>query len=377
MSLTNNIAAGQRAGGFVFFPRGLVQNGLGTTQIPVADLENPAWAAPGQTMIDVGNVPLREFKGNIAFSNGDGFESWFTLLGISGKNADQRNVIEDFTTFNNSSGRGMFTPYTAFTTLKNVSSTGNVNSPGGTGFAINDVTRDIVYDHVYAVGWETGIDVPVNGVNVINGGFFNDLKGLQISTAQSRTRAVNIYGNTDAQGNLDPSHPQFGTLSTTALKGRTQFDIALNSNFDPSQNDVTRLFNQDIIRMGTVTLNNQQLYYKQQAADFKPFDSTASGGVPSFVPAALVDQTNQQLFDKYGLAVGGIVAPIDAEASNPRIDALIGSPTAPQADLQLVSKKYVNQDSRRITCRTSITIRLIPKHGRVMCRSPKKPQRLW
>ncbi len=46
VSVTNNVVSGQRHSGYVFFPRGLVQKGLGTTQIPVADLVNPAWAAP-------------------------------------------------------------------------------------------------------------------------------------------------------------------------------------------------------------------------------------------------------------------------------------------------------------------------------------------
>ena len=86
------------------------------------------------------------------------------------------------------------------------------------------------------------------------------------------------------------------------------------------------------------------MYYKQQAADFKPFDSTAADGVAPYVPAALVDQTNQQLFDKYGLAIGGIVAPAGATASNPRIDALVGPHATYLPDLQLLSKKYVNED---------------------------------
>ena len=345
VSLTNNVVAGQRASGYVFFPRGLVQKGLGTTQIPVADLVNPAWAPAGQTTISVGNVPLREFKDNVSFASGDGFESWFTLLDVSGKNPDQRNLIENFTTFGNSSGRGLFIPYTNLTTLKNVTVTGNVNSPSGTGIARNDVTKNIIYDHVHAEGWDIGIDVPVNGVNEISGGFFNDVRGLLISTANSRSRVVNINGNRDVAGNLDPTQPQFGTLSAAALKNRQQFDIALTSNFNPKENDITRLFNPDVIQMGTVTVNDQQLYYKQQAGDFKPFDSTKPGGVAAYVPAELVDQTNQQLFDKYHLAVGGIVAPAAAVASNPRIDALIGPHGEYLPDVLLVSKKYVNQDA--------------------------------
>ncbi len=344
VTVTNNIVAGQRASGYVFFPRGLIQNGLGTTQIPVADLVDPAWATPGQTMIDVGNVPLRKFQGNVAFAAGDGLETWFSLLNVNGKSADQRNVIEDFQTFDTSSGKGIFTPYTNLTTLKNVTVTGNLNSPNGTAIARNDVTRNFVYDHVHAEGWDAGIDVPVNGTNQIDGGFFNDLKGLLISTAMSRSRVVDINGNTDSNGNLDPKNPQFGTLSAAVLKGRQQFDIALTANFNPREHDITRLFNPDVIQLGTVTLNDVQLYYKQQAADFKPFDPSAPGGVAPYVPADLINQTNQQLFDKYGLAIGGIVAPASATASNSRINGLVGPHAVYLPDAQLLSKKYVNED---------------------------------
>ena len=72
---------------------------------------------------------------------------------------------------------------------------------------------------MHAEGWETGIDVPVNGVNEIDGGFFNDVKGLSISTAMSRSRVVNINGNTDAQGNLDPTEP--GRVRTRLKKKKT------------------------------------------------------------------------------------------------------------------------------------------------------------
>ena len=140
VSLTNNIVSGQCASGYVFFPRGLIQKGLGTTQIPVADLANSAWAAAGQTMIDVGSVPLREFTNNLSFASGDGMETWFTLLEVNGKSPDQRNVIDGFTTFGNNSGRGIFSPYTNLTTWKNVTVIGNVSSPSGTGIGRNDVT---------------------------------------------------------------------------------------------------------------------------------------------------------------------------------------------------------------------------------------------
>src|SRR5262249_23725842 len=129
------------------------------------------------------------------------------------------------------------------------------------------------------------------------------------------------------------------------LHGRRQWDVSLAARFEPRDNDLTRLFNPDIVRMGTVTVNDKQLYYRQQAADYVPFDPTASGGVPAFVPAELVGLTNQLMFDRYGLAIGGIVAPASATASDPRIGALLGPRSTYQADLQLLSPKYYNFDT--------------------------------
>jgi hypothetical protein len=343
VEVTNNVVSGQRGGAYIFFPVGLVQKGLGTTQIEAHDLANPAWARPGQEMVNVGDVPLRKFSGNVAFASADGLETWFTLLSVNGQFPDQRNLIENFTSM--ASDRGIFTPYTNLTTIKDVTLIGNVNAPRGTAFSRNDVTRNLVYDHVHAIGWEVGIDAPVNGTNEINGGFINAIRGVVVQTSNSRNRVVNINGNQDADGNLDAEQPQFGTLSATALNGRRQFDIALSSNFNPKENDITRIFNPDVIQMGTIRVNDRQLYYKQQAAGFEPFDSSSTAGVAPYVPAALLDLTNGEMYEKYGLAVGGIVAPPDATASDPRIDALIGSHADYLPDLQLTSRKYVNQDA--------------------------------
>jgi hypothetical protein len=63
------------------------------------------------------------------------------------------------------------------------------------------------------------------------------------------------------------------------------------------------------------------------------------------VPAPLVGLTGKQMYAQYGLAIGGIVAPADATASNPRIDGLIGSKSTYLPDVQLLSKKYFNNSA--------------------------------
>ena len=337
VSLTNNVVAGQRHSGYVFFPVGLDQRGLGTTTISGANLSQYSWADATRNYA-VGDVPLKQFKGNVAFGAEDGFESWFTLLEA---NHQSRSVIEDFSVRSTNGSAAIFTPYTNQMTFKNVTEIGNVANPGGIGFNRNTVTRNIIYDHVAVVGYGVGIDAPVNGSNRIVGGTFNNLKNIVIMTANSRDRVVNI----DDASPSDPIHFIDNLTQTVygVVTPRVQYDVFLQANFNPRDNDLTRLFNRDVVRMGTVMHNGQQLYYFEQGANFIPFNSSSPGGVAAWVPAALRDKTNQQIFDQFGLAIGGIVAPASATQSDPRINALIGPVATYLPNLELNSPKYSNQ----------------------------------
>ncbi len=330
VSVTNNVVAGQRSSGYVFFPVGLDQKGLGITTIDADTLADPSWAH-GQATVAVGDVPLRKFSGNVAFASGDGFESWFSLLNVTD---GRRTVVENFSAWKTNSAP-IFDPYTANMTFKNVTLTGNLKNPQGKGFDRNDVTSGFQYIDVNVQGFSVGIDAPINGQNVIQGGTFNDIRGVQISTARDRGRTVDF---TDMNG-TDPIN--FLTLDSKALRGRTQSDIYLNSNFNPMEHDITTLFNPDVIKMGTVRYNGKQLYYLQQGASYVPFPSATAA---PYIPPELLNKTNQQIYDQYGLAIGGVIAPPDATASDPRINALIGSPATYLPDVKLTSAKYYNPD---------------------------------
>jgi hypothetical protein len=324
IEVEGNIAVGQRHAGFVYFTRGLVEKGLGTARFDAHNLVDPTIAG-GAELVEIGIVPIRLFLNNTTYASGTGFESWFHQLNSK---HTSRSVVENLTVWNTRSGTGMFTPYTNQMTIKNSTILGNVNRPGGTGIGRNDVTRNMVYDNLRIEGWRTGIAVPVNGTNTIQNGTFNNVRAIEITTANSRSRVVNINGDI-----------KFGTLSPLALKGETQYDIFLRSNFNPMERDITRLFNPDVIRLGTVNYNGKQLYYLEQAADFVPFKV---GEAAEYVPAEFLGKTNQQLWDQYGLAIGGIVAPANA-TTDPRIRGLIGDPATYLPDLYLTSRKYTNQ----------------------------------
>jgi hypothetical protein len=352
VSVTNNVVAGQRHSGYIFFPVGLDQAGLGITTIAAANLANPTWAA-GNATVAVGDVPLREFTGNVAFASGDAFESWFSLLNVKDS---RQSVVADFKAWGLSSGTGMFDPYTNQMTFEDVQLTGNLKNPGGTAFGRNTVTRSLTFDHVNVQGFNVGIDAPINGVSVVNGGTFNNLKNIDISTTNSLDRAVDIHdaGPADPVVFLD----NLTFKDSTGVHSRQQWDIFLQTNFNPKDNDLTTNFDPDLVRIGLVSINGAQVFYREQAANFTPFPSADHSGdlqfglqpaefgpqAANFIPSELKDTTNAQLYAEYGLAIGGIVAPADAVDGTPQhVNGLLASKAATYLpDLHLVSAKYSN-----------------------------------
>ncbi|MFM9966445.1 MAG: G8 domain-containing protein [Planctomycetaceae bacterium] len=342
VSLTNNVATGQRHAGFVFFPRGLDQKGLGVTTISGENLEpHYAWANPA-TNYEVADIPLLKFQGNSSFGVISGYESWFTLLKAT---HSSRSVIEDFHV-SHATGNAIEIPYTNNTTFKNVTLIGNLAKPNYVGIERNSVTQNIVYDHVNVQGFAVGINAPQQGVNTIVGGTFNNLKNINIETSSDKTRVVNI-------NDASPADPVVFINNLTSIVNGVatpakQFDIYMNANFQPLFNDLTKLFNPDVVQIGLVAHNGQQVYFYEQAADFTPFPSIANANkslfgpkAAAYVPAELLNKTNAQLFQQYGLAVGGVVAPANS-VPDPLINGIVGPKSQYQPELYLFSPRYYN-----------------------------------
>lgn len=353
VTVTNNVASGQRHAGFVFFPTGLNQKGLGVTAIPGNELPASYGANPNLMYAD-NDIPLLKFQGNVAFGDQDGYESWFTLQNTK---LNVRTVIQNLTVFDTTQD-AIFTPYTSLVTFNNVNVRTPVNwagvytGPINTAFQRNDLTANIIYDHVTAQGFAVGINTPVVGVNSIVGGTFNNLQNIAITTTNSDTRVVNIN---DASP-TDPVH--FQDSMTTIVNGQVvptkQYDIYLQANWQPLFDDITRNFARDIIKIGLVSHNGQQVYFKEQAADFVPYPDAAwlaahpntnHGALAApWVPAALRNMTNQQLWNTYHLAIGGVVAPANA-VPDPLINGIVGPATKYSPPTYLWSAKWF--DSRK------------------------------
>ena len=317
VEVVDNISAGAAEAAFIFF------TASSEAEFSVANLDDPSLAA-GRTSVPVGTVPLKRVSGNTAFASGTGLETWFHLTHMN----DGQSFIDGMTTWN--TDRGIFTPYTGRTTIRDAVVIGRTDGGWlwGTGINRNDVTNNMTYENIQVVGWEVGISVPVNRSSVIRDGSFRNIRDIEIETAHDTIRTVDIVGD-----------PKFLPVTVNELGGREQFDIYLDGSIDVRNRDIETYFSPDIVRLGTVRFNNHQVYYTKQAANYVPFPTATD---MTWLPPEIVGKTNTELWDQYGIAPGGVIAPEDA-VPVPHINGLVGSRSAYLPELELRSNKYTNQ----------------------------------
>ena len=229
IKVENNIAVSQRHDGFVYFTVPMVQN-FSWADPKSVDKANPTILSARQSVklnttmlatvydaalitalggagksVDPGNIPILSFKNNTSVANAVGFETWFHLLGAN----FPRNLGSQIVGLKvaNTRGTAMFDPYTNLTTVKDTLLIGNPTNPGGVGMNRNSVTANFTYDNVIIRGFELGISIPVNGLNVVQGGTFQNKRNIEISTANSQTRTVLL----NDKSALDVSNNSLGT----------------------------------------------------------------------------------------------------------------------------------------------------------------------
>jgi hypothetical protein len=346
ISVTNNIAA-DTVDAYFLLPIGLVQKlpvGVDSsgkyvfrqvsTMIPASAL---GWlsAKPVDSagMVNDLYVPLKQFSNNVAFAASfGGFEAWESkpLPGAY-------SVIDDLHVYM-SHGVDINTSYSNNFVFNNVIEIGDVNNAlsYGAGYAANGSTYNITFNNPDIEGFYRGIQVTEEGPTSIVGGKFRDVQDIYVMPADVGHEPVNGF-NINLNQVVNITGDTFIPLSPAAAGYRTQYDVYYPSNFNLAHPDISKLFDVNVGSFSTVMVDGKQVYYDEQASDYVPFPS---GTASPYVPAALLDLTNAKIFSKYGLAIGGAVAPADAAVNPPGIYGVLGSPFAYQTVLNLVSARY-------------------------------------
>jgi hypothetical protein len=275
VSVVGNISAGNQGQAFVFYNRGLIEGGV-QGRFLSANLSNPA-IANGATSIPVGQVPMSNFRNNQGYSSLVGLTVRYHL-----ENAihSQYSVFADSQFWNNTVG--MELPYVQNTILRNLSF---VQTQANTVDALqsNLVTGNIVYENLTVKGYRRGIIAPRWGNNVIDGGTFANEYDIVIPTAALTARWLDIRN----------------VSGTPRIITEPMLNPPLHDN-----NSAELFFVSDIVTLNFGQFVNRRLYSILQLANFVPFPTPRADVNPIYV-----GKTNQELWNTYGYAIGGAIAP--------------------------------------------------------------------
>jgi hypothetical protein len=251
------------------------------------NLPNPLIAGGAET-IDIGEMNVFEFENNVAYASAEGLATWYLMEKSTTANY---SLLQNSTFWNNTVGVNL--GYTQHTVLRNftVIHAWQATQPE-IGLSRNAVTTDIVYDNLTVEGYRRGLDLPTRGNSVVNGGRFYNTLDIHIVTGSSRNALLT----------------GFAAVPTIAM--------VVDPNLAGPQ--TSQYFGNDVVTLNFGPFAAQRLYYAQQRADAVTFWTPIEG-----LPIAYVGLTSQQLWDQYGVAVGGAIAPSDAYIV-PGITGLVG-----------------------------------------------------
>ena len=262
-------------------------------QFLAANLPDPSIANGAAKVSDRERSRCSSSDHNVGYASEIGLSIWYHLGQALG---DTQGEFTNSRFFNNFYGIDL--PYTQNTTLRNMTvAQVPIGAPGeswGRGVNSNLVTRNIVYENLTVQGYYQGIWLPRQGSATVVGGNYSNYFDFFINTAIKGDRVVYITGPVQMQKLI--MDPYF-----TYPDGYTSY-----------------IFETDRVILNFGPYQNQRVYYEIQAANAIPFPKQITALPPSYV-----GRTSQQLWNQFGVAVGGTLAPANVTL-DPRIIGLLG-----------------------------------------------------
>lgn len=341
---TNNVFGNHTDSGFFVFTTGDPQAGVIAQSFPSANLAGTNIPVPSSDY-PMFEVPYFGITNNTSFCCSTGHTTW---------EHEPFNIGLSSTISNLSSWGcpiGILNQFTSGVNIPNITVAGPNYLAGSVGCNSNNgYSRTLAFTDPQVVGFETGLLLPTLGADSsISGGTFGNVWDFQV-WAQTQPTLVNQNSLRNITGTQT-----YLSVDAAALGSRTRLNFSINP-FMPhvlTDNTLPAMFYDIRLTLG----DGNQVYFAEQAASYVPVPS--SGTYPADFPPELVGQTNQQLWDAYGLAIAGCVAsaPITTDGStNGYVGAgqpLVQSynlvspenPTAAQAANYLLSYIPTNQNT--------------------------------
>ena len=188
VSVVGNISAGNQGHAFAYYTRGLIES-TGRGRFLSANLDDPS-IANGQPTIDVGQVPVTNFRDNVGYSS---FMGLLIRYHLQESPHGQRSRFENSKFWNNTVGVGLH--YTQNLILRNLEVIRIPNGQHTYGIESDIQEANVLYENITVTGYHTGIEMPRWGQNEVRGGTFNNTDhDILIPTAALRDRSVLVTG---------------------------------------------------------------------------------------------------------------------------------------------------------------------------------------
>jgi hypothetical protein len=179
------------------------------------------------------------------------------------------------------------------------------------GVAANPITRSITYRNLTIAGYLQGLDVALRGQSVVDGGRFQNAYDIVVRTAHEANRSVLITGD-----------PAFLPLPSNRSETRLKTNVTLLPILGAHHESVAHVFLPQSTTLDFGPYAQVRLLYEAQRSDFVPWPEPADG-----VPTEYVGLSNQALWDRFGVALAGKLAPPNV-STLPLIRALAEPRTA-------------------------------------------------
>ncbi|MEM9813590.1 MAG: G8 domain-containing protein, partial [Pseudomonadota bacterium] len=321
VTVDNNVVSGASGHAYIYWPLGLVEEGLGEALGSVDDLSFDV--RPKQ-------IPVPSFDGNIAYGapkaltiaylhtdnrdDNDEFHESEGLLGEVPQSYEEQlqSTFSNFTAWNIDLN-AIAAPYSGRLTFENIDIIGT-GEQGSVGLKLdqfdneNDITvRDVTID-----GFDIGLAAPRQGEGLIDGAqIVAGVSDIRISMPDGAPRDLDLRNieylsesliYTDLSERVNVSMEAAHDLGLAGgLFGDEEgfFD-------EPNLLNVPPIFLPDRITYETPEGEVVGLYFDLQAPDFVPV--VRGGELSQFVPDDIVGLTNAELYQQFGFSAGGAVA---------------------------------------------------------------------
>ncbi|MEM7095212.1 MAG: G8 domain-containing protein [Actinomycetota bacterium] len=299
VELSGNWAAGHAGMGIVLFGYPLYEQGS-YLYFPEGNLD-AGDSQPGKDVVSISDVSFR-YVDNTVLSSLAGLEIWVHKLDST---SGARSAVDGLRVAD-VAYQGINVFYARDIDLLNLQLEQGTEYPTGIGIGTNTMAENIFVDQAEIDGFAIGYVAPTRGLNAIHRTSFGDVIGVQVAPP------------TKAGRYLEFSEVAFGADTEQTIE---MLDLRV-----PVNGDLSLLLGDD--RLLWLSDDALRLYFPSQHADTIPFDRSVSsefGGM-----------TTSEMFDRFGISVGGVVIPSDA-ASFPDSNAyssvveLDGLVTAPAA----------------------------------------------